>query len=301
MPELPDITVYVEALRERVIGRRVERVRILNPFLLRTADPPIDSLAGHTVLGCTRLGKRITFEFDNGSWLILHLMVAGRLGWRDDRPVRVSRQTAGVIEFDSGTLLITEAGTKKRASLYLVCGMDALNRHDRGGIEVLQADLEAFSKALTRENHTLKRALTDPRILSGIGNAYSDEILHRARLSPVRLTSRLSGEELQRLFDAVRNTLEEWTERLRRHYGDEFPTKVTAFRPEMQVHGRYGEPCRVCGTKIQRIRYATNETNYCPRCQTEGKLLADRSLSRLLKKDWPRSIDELEQREERSA
>ncbi|HEX7080345.1 MAG TPA: DNA-formamidopyrimidine glycosylase family protein [Gammaproteobacteria bacterium] len=299
MPELPDITVYVDALRERVVGRRVTRVRIASPFLLRTAEPPIESIVGRRVEECFRLGKRIVLAFDNGHHLVLHLMIAGRLQWHERPAARPTRQTLAAIAFESGELVITEAGTKKRAAMFLVAGRDALDAHDRGGLEVQDADFDAFRAALTRENHTLKRALTDPRILSGIGNAYSDEILHRARLSPVRLTSKLTDEELARLFAATRETLDEWTARLRRQYAGRFPTKVTAFRPEMQVHGRYGQPCPVCGTVVQRIRYAANETNYCPRCQTEGKLLADRALSRLLKQDWPRSIDELERREAR--
>jgi formamidopyrimidine-DNA glycosylase len=296
MPELPDITVYVEALRERTVERRLTRIRILNPFLLRSAEPPIDSVVGLCVEGASRLGKRIVLELEQELRLVLHLMVAGRLEWRDAPAARLGRQTAAVISFESGELVITEAGTKKRASLHLVRGSDALAAHDRGGLELEKIDAAAFRAALTRENHTLKRALTDPRILSGVGNAYSDEILHRARLSPIKLTSRLSDDEAARLFDAARATLGEWTERLRSQYAGRFPTKVTAFRPEMQVHGRFGKPCPVCGTTVQRIRYATNETNYCPRCQTGGKLLADRALSRLLKKDWPRSIDELDER-----
>ena len=294
MPELPDITVYVEALRERIVGRRITDVKLTSPFLLRTAEPPIDAVIGLRVDGVSRLGKRIVIGLEQEWKLVLHLMIAGRLHWRDTPADSVSRQTALRIRFESGELSLTEAGTKKRASLHIVRGADGLAEFDRGGIEIDAADFDSFKRALTRENHTLKRALTDPRILSGIGNAYSDEILHRARLSPVKLTSRLSDDEIARLFDAARETLAEWTERLRRQYAGTFPTKVTAFRPEMAVHGRYGKPCPVCGTAVQRIRYAENETNYCPRCQTEGRLLADRALSRLLKQDWPRSIDEID-------
>lgn len=294
MPELPDITVYVEALRERIVDRRITRIRLKSPFLLRTAEPPIDAVVGMRVEGVSRLGKRIVIELEQELRLVLHLMIAGRLQWRETPSTAMSRQTAASIDFESGELLITEAGTKKRASLYVERGAAAVAAHDRGGLELDDANLDSFKNALTRENHTLKRALTDPRIFSGIGNAYSDEILHRARLSPVKLTSRLTDDEIERLFDAARETLTEWTDRLRRQYAGTFPTKVTAFRPEMSVHGRYGEPCPVCGTPVQRIRYATNETNYCPRCQTDGKLLADRALSRLLKQDWPRSIDEID-------
>lgn len=294
MPELPDITVYVDALRERIVGRRITAVRLTSPFLLRTAEPPIDAVVGLRVGGVSRLGKRIVIELEQELALVLHLMIAGRLQWRDTPAESSSRQTAARIRFESGELSVTEAGTKKRASLHVVRGADALAAFDRGGLEVDAADFDSFKRALTRENHTLKRALTDPRILSGIGNAYSDEILHRARLSPVKLTSRLSDAEIARLLDAAQQTLEEWTERLRRQYAGTFPTKVTAFRPEMSVHGRYGQPCPVCGTAVQRIRYAANETNYCPRCQTDGRLLADRALSRLLKQDWPRSIDEID-------
>ncbi len=296
MPELPDITVYLEALRERIVGRRLSRIRLFSPFLLRTAVPSLESLEGARVASVERLGKRIAIGFDTGPWLVLHLMIAGRLHWAESPARRPTRQTALALEFDSGTLLLTEAGTKKRASLHVAADRAALAAFDRGGLEVQDCDLETFKAAMSRRNHTLKRALTDPTILSGIGNAYSDEILHRARLSPVTLTSRLADEEWARLLEAARETLAEWTARLREQSHGRFPEKVTAFRPEMRVHGRYGEPCPVCGTAVQRIRFATNETNYCPRCQTQGKLLADRALSRLLKKDWPRSIDELEQR-----
>jgi formamidopyrimidine-DNA glycosylase len=296
MPELPDITVYIEALNERLIGKRLSRVELKNPFLLRTVSPSIDELIGKRVRSLERLGKRIAVGFDEDLWLVVHLMIAGRLHWRNSGTRRVQGQTAAVFEFDSGTLFLTEAGTKKRASLHVVRGREDLHSHDSGGLDVLTADLRDFRAAVTRENHTLKRALTDPSFLSGIGNAYSDEILHRARLSPVVLTSHLSEEELGRLHAAVQATLRDWIARLRAERGTEFPERVTAFREGMAVHGRYGKPCPVCGTAVQRIRYASNETNYCPRCQTGGKLLADRSLSRLLKSDWPRTVEELEKR-----
>ncbi|HEX5048683.1 MAG TPA: DNA-formamidopyrimidine glycosylase family protein [Gammaproteobacteria bacterium] len=294
MPELPDITVYVEALRERIGGARLERYRLPSPFLLRSVEPPLDALVGLRVATLERLGKRIVIGFEGELFLVIHLMIAGRLQWRADRPKKQSPNTQLVLELDTGTLFMTEAGTKRRASLYVVRGRGALAEHDRGGLEIAGATLEQFRAALTRGNHTLKRALTDPTMLSGIGNAYSDEILHRARLSPIALTSKVSDEEYARLFDATREVLAAWTVRLRAQSEGEFPSKVTAFHDEMAVHGKYGQPCPVCGTKVQRIRYADNETNYCPRCQTGGRLLADRSLSRLLKKDWPKSIDELE-------
>ena len=294
MPELPDIAAYIDALRTRLEGRTLERAQLSSPFLLRTASPPIEAAVGHRVTGFERLGKRIALGFDNDIWWVLHLMIAGRLHWRDEAPARPSRTTLAVFTFDSGVLALTEAGTKKRASLHVVEGTPAMRSMNPGGLEVMESDLEAFIGAFTARNHTLKRALTDPRILSGIGNAYSDEILHRARLSPVKLTQSLEQDELTSLYAAVREVLDEWTERLRQESREKFPEKVTAFRPEMAVHGRYGKPCPVCGTEVQRIRYASNETNYCPRCQTDGRLLADRSLSRLLKKDWPRSIEELE-------
>jgi formamidopyrimidine-DNA glycosylase len=328
MPELPDIAVYIEALRERVVGRRLTRIHLFSPFVLRTAEPPVESLEGARVTEIERLGKRIAFGFDSGAWLVVHLMIAGRLHWEasasssmevpqgsrrptraglsragetateepPQRPAKRARNAAAAFEFENGTLLLTEAGTKKRASLHVAADRAALSAHERGGLDVRECDLAAFIAAMTRENHTLKRALTDPSILSGIGNAYSDEILHRAGLSPVALTSRVSPDEWARLHAAARETLDEWTRRLREQSHGRFPEKVTAFRPEMRVHGRYGQPCPACGTAVQRIRFATNETNYCPRCQTGGRLLADRALSRLLKKDWPRSIEELEQR-----
>ena len=294
MPELPDITAYIDALRSRLEGRMLERVQLASPFLLRTASPPIEAAVGHRVTGFERLGKRIALGFDNEIWWVLHLMIAGRLHWRDDAPKSLSRTMLAVFTFDSGVLTLTEAGTKKRASLHVVEGAAAMRSMNPGGLEVMDSNLESFMSALTARNHTLKRALTDPRILSGIGNAYSDEILHRAGLSPVKLTQSLSADELTTLYAAVRDVLSEWTDRLLQESRRKFPEKVTAFRPEMAVHGRYGKPCPVCGTEVQRIRYASNETNYCPRCQTGGRLLADRSLSRLLKKDWPRSIEELE-------
>ena len=295
MPELPDITLYIEALRARILGRRLERARVLSPFLLRSVDPPLDAAHGATVAALERLGKRIAIGFDNDVWLVLHLMIAGRLQWRAEWPAKLTRQTALALGFESGALLLTEAGTKKRASLHVVRGRDGLAAHERGGIELDRVSAAELEAALKRRNHTLKRALTDPRLISGIGNAYSDEILHRARLSPVTLTSRLTSEESARLLAAAREVLGAWLARLREKARGEFPSKVTAFHDEMVVHGKFGKPCPVCKTKVQRIRYADNETNYCPRCQTNGRLLADRSLSRLLKKDWPRSIDELEQ------
>jgi len=295
MPELPDITLYIEALRARILGRRLERARVLSPFLLRSVDPPLDAAHGATVAAFERLGKRIAIGFDNEVWLVLHLMIAGRLQWRAEWPAKLTRQTALALGFDSGALLLTEAGTKKRASLHVVRGRAGLAAHERGGIELDRVSAAEFEAALKSRNHTLKRALTDPRLISGIGNAYSDEILHRARLSPITLTSRLTSEESARLLTAAREVLDVWLTRLREKAHGEFPSKVTAFHDEMAVHGKFGKPCPVCKTKVQRIRYADNETNYCPRCQTNGRLLADRSLSRLLKKDWPRSIDELEQ------
>jgi formamidopyrimidine-DNA glycosylase len=296
VPELPDVTIYIERLEAFCAGAVLERVRLVGPSLLHSVDPPISAVEGRRVTGFRRLGKRIVFELEDELFLVLHLMIAGRLRWRE-RGAKPSRKTGlAAFDFADGSLLLTEASPKKRASLYAVRGEDALAEHDPGGLEVLEADLEAFRSRLTAENRTLKRALTDPHILSGIGNAYSDEILHRARLSPVRLTRQLDAAELERLYTATRHTLDEWTARLRAQVGDGFPDKVTAFRPEMAVHGRYREPCPVCGGPVQRIVYASNETNYCPTCQTGGRLLADRALSRLLKKDWPRSPEELEAR-----
>ncbi len=294
MPELPDIVVYIEALDARIVGQRLERVRLRNPFLLRTADPPISAVEGRRVIGLRRIGKRIVIELEGNLFLLLHLMIAGRLRWNLARGKAPGRTALAVLEFSSGSLVFTEAGTKRRASLHLVQGEEALRRFDAGGLEVLEADPTAFAARLKAENHTLKRALTDPHVFSGIGNAYSDEILHRARLSPVALTSQLTEEEVARLREAARLVLTEWTQRLRQETGDAFPEKVTAFRDAMGVHGRHGRPCPVCGAPVQRIVYADNETNYCARCQTGGRILADRALSRLLKKSWPRNIDELD-------
>jgi formamidopyrimidine-DNA glycosylase len=293
MPELPDVVVYIEHLRNRISGRRLERVRLASPFLLRSVEPPLQAVVGKQVLGLRRLGKRIVIELEQELFLVLHLMIAGRLHWKEAGAKVPGRVGLAAFDFDSGTLTLTEAGTKKRASLHVVKDEQALAEHNRGGLEVLDATEKEFHAALVRENHTLKRTLTDPRIFSGVGNAYSDEILHRARLSPLALSQRLSDQEIMRLFDATKATLLDWTERLRQETGDRFPEKVTAFREGMAVHGRFGQPCPVCGTKVQRIVYAENETNYCPRCQT--KVLADRSLSRLLKDDWPRTIEELEE------
>lgn len=295
MPELPDICAYLDALECRIGGQELERVSLLNPFFLRSAAPPLDEILGQTVTNFQRLGKRVVIGMTNDYWLVIHLMVAGRFQWSDgdSRTKKPTRNTLALFHFAAGTLVVTEAGTKKRASLHLVHGREALQQHDPGGLEVLTTDLLTFAERIRRENHTLKRALTDPRILSGIGNAYSDEILHAARLSPVRLSSRLDDEAMRRLFAATQDTLQKWLDRLSVEAKQEFPTKVTAFRPEMAVHGRYDKPCPDCGTSVQRIRYASTETNYCPTCQTGGKLLADRALSRLLKKDWPKTIDEL--------
>ncbi|WP_299621441.1 Fpg/Nei family DNA glycosylase [Pelagibius sp.] len=295
MPELPDITVYIEALEARVLGRRLEKVRLASPFLLRTAVPPIKAAEGRAVVALRRLGKRIVFGLEDDLWLVLHLMIAGRLHWQPPGAALKPKYGLAAFDFAEGSLTLTEAGSKKRASLHLLEGEAALSDYDPGGLEVLEADLEAFSAALTARSHTVKRALTDPHIFSGIGNAYSDEILHRAGLSPVVMTAKLTETEIAGLFEATRESLLDWTQRLRDEAGEGFPEKVTAFRKDMAVHGRYGKACPVCGTKVQRIRHASNETNYCPRCQTGGKLLADRSLSALLKKDWPRSIEELEQ------
>jgi formamidopyrimidine-DNA glycosylase len=294
MPELPDIELYLEALRERVVGRVLTRSSVRSPFLLRSVEPPLAAVEGAAVVTLERVGKRIALGFANDVWLVIHLMIAGRLQWQSEWPAKPARQVALVLGFTNGALLLTEAGTKKRASLHVVRGRAALARHDPGGIDVTTATLAQFHAALTQRNHTLKRALTDPRLLSGIGNAYSDEILHRARLSPVTLTSRLSDDDFAALYAATRDVLAEWLAKLRREAAGDFPPKVTALRKEMAVHGRYGLPCPVCATKVQRIRYADNETNYCPRCQTKGRLLADRSLSRLLKDDWPKTVDELE-------
>lgn len=295
MPELPDVTVYIEALAERVLNRPIEKIRIGSPFILRSFDPPIGAAEGRRVLGIRRLGKRIVFELADEFFLIIHLMIAGRLHWKAKGAKIARRYGQAAFDFPNGTLVLSEAGTKKRASLYLVRGAEALEEHDAGGIEVLNASLDDFRQALTRENHTVKRALTDPRLFSGIGNAYSDEILHRARLSPVRLSRQLTDVEIERLYDAARAALREWVQRLREQRKGGFPEKVTAFRAEMSVHGKFRKPCPVCGSPVQRIVHAENETNYCAKCQTGGKLLADRSLSRLLKDDWPRNLEELEE------
>jgi len=293
MPELPDVQVYVEAVGSRIVGHRLERVAIRGPFLLRTTDPPVSAAEGRTVREVRRIGKRIAIAVEGGIWLVLHLMIAGRLHWRA-AGAKAGGKALAAFTFDSGALVLTEAGSQHRASLHMARGEEGLGALDAGGVEVLEAGAAAFRAALTSANHTLKRALTDPRLFSGIGNAYSDEILHRARLSPVTLTSRLTAEEIGRLYVAARETLTEWVERLRAEAGGAFPEKVTAFRERMAVHGKYGQPCPRCGAKIQRIRYASNETNYCAGCQTGGRLLADRALSRLLREDWPRTLEELE-------
>jgi formamidopyrimidine-DNA glycosylase len=299
MPELPDVVVYIESLSSRVAGQPLQGVRLATPFLLRTVDPSLASVRGKIVRGFSRLGKRIVFELEDDLFLVLHLMIAGRLRWRPPAEKIPGKVGLAAFDFPNGALLLTEASTKKRASLHLVRGRQALAAFDRGGLEPLGSSLKDFRAALTSENRTLKRALTDPRIFSGIGNAYSDEILFSAKLSPVQRTHQLDDDEVKRLHVATQQTLTEWTERLRKDAAEAFPEKVTAFREDMAVHGRYQKPCPVCGTKVQRVRFADNELNYCPRCQTGGKLLADRSLSRLLRGDWPRSIDELEQQAER--
>ena len=291
MPELPDLTVYLEALDRRIIGRQLERVQIVSPFLLRTAEPPLHSAHGRRVTELRRLGKRIAIGLEDDLWLVLHLMIAGRLHWFDRGVPLSKRAVLARLEFTSGTLTLTEAGTKRRASLHLIQGAHQLRMQDPGGIDVLESSVAQFGAQLRSENHTLKRALTDPRLFSGIGNAYSDEILHAAKLSPVMLTSRIDDEQVARLYAAIRDQMQLWTDRLRRQANGQFPEKVTAFRDDMAVHGRFGLPCPVCGTPVQRIRYADNETNYCARCQTGGRLLADRALSRLLKQDWPKSVD----------
>ncbi|HEX9821281.1 MAG TPA: DNA-formamidopyrimidine glycosylase family protein [Methylomirabilota bacterium] len=296
MPELPDVTVYLEALERRIAGARLERVRLLTPFLLRSVDPPLSAAAGKAVGELRRLGKRLVIALEDDLFLVIHLMIAGRLHWRAAGARAPGKIGLAAFDFSTGTLVMTEAGTKKRASLDLVRGEAALRAHDPGGLEVLDADVATFQAALVAENHTLKRVLTDPRVFSGIGNAYSDEILHRARLSPVKLSQALVGDEVRRLYEATRAVLTEWIERLRAQAGEGFPEGVTAFRPEMAVHGRYGKPCPDCGAPVQRIVYADNETNYCARCQTGGRMLADRSLSRLLHSDWPRTLDEWEAR-----
>jgi formamidopyrimidine-DNA glycosylase len=294
MPELPDITAYLSALQERIVGQPLEKVRINSAFLLRTAAPPLADTAGHVVTALRRIGKRVAIGLDNDLWLVLHLMIAGRLHWRPRGAKLPGRNSLAAFDFPNGSLVLTEAGTKRRASLHVLKGETALEAADPGGIDVFACDLAGFRAAMTAENRTLKRALTDPRILSGIGNAYSDEILHAARLSPITLTSKLTAEEWARLYSATRETLQHWIDRLGSEAAKGFPEKVTAFRKDMAVHGRYGLPCPRCGEPVQRIRYADNETNYCAKCQTGGKVLADRALSRLLGADWPRTLDELE-------
>jgi formamidopyrimidine-DNA glycosylase len=305
LPELPDIELYRHALTERLVGRTLDRVRLASPFLLRSVDPALTAVHGRTVREICRLGKRLVLALDDQRggdlFLVLHLMIAGRLRWKESGAKIPGRLGLAAFDFENGTLLLTEAGTKKRASLHVVAGEEALALHDPGGLEVLDADRATFERALRLENHTLKRALTDPRIFSGIGNAYSDEILHRAKLSPFLRTATLGDVECGRLFDAVQTVLQEWVERLRTETGDKFPEKITAFRPEMAVHGKYGQPCPVCGDPVQRIVYAENEANYCATCQTAGKLLADRALSQLLKGDWPKTLEELELRKKGTA
>ena len=296
MPELPDIALYIDALEARIAGRRLKKIALKSPFLLRSVSPPIREAEGRRVSDLRRLGKRICIGLEGDLWLVLHLMIAGRLHWAEDAPKSFGKREMAVLVFENGHLTLTEAGSKKRASLYLVDGEAGLAAHDPGGLDVLDADRAAFAERLTSANHTLKRALTDPRLFSGIGNAYSDEILHAAGLSPVAMTGKLTDEEIVRLHDATIKTLKHWIAELAARAGEGWPKKVTAFQDGMAVHGRYGEACPVCGTKVQRIRHAANETNYCPRCQTGGKVLADRSLSRLLGRDWPKSIEELEER-----
>jgi formamidopyrimidine-DNA glycosylase len=302
MPELPDITIYIETLQSRIVGQLLERIRIASPFLLRSVDPPIAEAENKRVLGLSRIGKQIVWELEDKVFLVFHLMIAGRFHWlttqlvEKQRGAKVDGKVAlAAFDFPNGTLLLTEASSKKRASLHLVKGRSSLAQFNRGGLEVMDASLEQFRAALLKQNHTLKRTLTDPRLFSAIGNAYSDEILHRAKLSPLRQSQKLGADEISRLFTATKETLKEWIDRLRTQAGSSFPEKVTAFHPEMAVHGKSGKPCPVCGTTVQHIVYAENECNYCPRCQTDGKILADRSLSRLLKDDWPRTIEELEQ------
>ena len=294
MPELPDIEHYLAALNARIRGIRLVSLTIQSPFLLRTVEPGVSDVMGLRVVDLKRIGKRIAIKLEHEIWLVIHLMIAGRLGWKPGSDKKRTRKTLAVFEFDSGNLILTEAGSKKRASLHIVKGREALSALDPQGLEILEVEQQAFAARLIMRNHTLKRALTDPRLFSGIGNAYSDEILHHAKLSPIAQTQKLNPAEIGRLYDSVFTVLQEWSARLIEQAGDEFPTKVTAFRSDMAVHGRYGELCRDCGTEIQRIRYAQNELNYCPRCQTGGRVLADRALSRLLKKDWPRTIEELE-------
>jgi formamidopyrimidine-DNA glycosylase len=295
MPELPVVVVYIEALERRIVGQMLRRIRLASPFLLRSVDPPLSEAYRKKVLGLRRIGKRIVFELEGDLYLIINLMISGRFHWKPAGAKVPGKLGLAAFDFPTGTLILTEAGTKKRASLHLVRGEEALREHGRSGLEVLDADLASFREALTCENHTLKRSLTDPRLFSGIGNAYSDEILHKAKLSPVKQTRQLSDEEIERLYHATMKTLCDWIDRLRQESGEGFPEKVTAFRKDMAVHGKYKKPCPVCGSPVQRIVYAENETNYCARCQTGGKLLADRALSRLLKEDWPRTLEEMEE------
>jgi formamidopyrimidine-DNA glycosylase len=294
VPELPDVTVYIDALRSRILGQEIRGARALNPFVLRTVAPPLSAVVGQQVQSVSRLGKRIVIGTDDALYIVIHLMIAGRLRWREGGKTIGGKLAQAAFDFERGTLYLTEAGSKRRASLHVVQGAESLAQFDRGGLEVLDADLGDFAARLRIENHTVKRSLTDPRLFSGIGNSYSDEILHRAKMSPLTLTSKLTDEQIAGLFEATKATLIDWTDRLRADVGDAFPEKVTAFREGMAVHGRYKLPCPVCGTPVQRIRYADNETNYCARCQTNGRLLADRGMSRLLKQDWPRSIDEID-------
>ena len=296
MPELPDILLYLHALRPRVVGRRVEAVRLASPFLLRSIDPPLSSIEGREIVDLHRLGKRVVFEAEGELFLVFHLMIAGRFRWKEKGTRIPGKVGLLALDFEHGTLILTEAGTKRQASLNVVSGREALAQHDPGGMDVMDATLPAFAETLTRENHTLKRALTDPHLFSGIGNAYSDEILHTARLSPFKQTRTLTDDEIRRLYDSTRLTLSQWIARLQNETGDAFPEKVTAFRAGMAVHGRFNQPCPDCGTPVQRVVYAANEANYCPSCQTGGRLLADRSLSRLLKEDWPRTLEELERK-----
>jgi formamidopyrimidine-DNA glycosylase len=297
MPELPDIEIYLTALERRLLGEKLERVAVRNPFLLRSVEPALDETFGRSVARLSRLGKRVVIELDEEYFLVLHLMIAGRLKWKDSGAKVPQKSGLALFEFSSGTLILTEAGKQRRASLHVVRGAEALSNHDRGGLEVLDVTRDEFRARLVSRNHSVKRALCDPLLFSGIGNAYSDEILHAARLSPFKRTQSLADAEIGRLYDGARETLVTWTKRLQQQTGDRFPTKVTAFRPEMSVHGMYGKPCPTCGTKVQRIVYASNETNYCPGCQTDGKLLRDRALSRLLKEDWPVSVEEMEEGE----
>ncbi len=295
MPELPDVEAYIEALRPRIVGARLERVRIASPFLLRSVDPPVSDVVGRAVTGLRRLGKRVVIALEGERFVVLHLMIAGRLHWKPAGARGLGKLGLAAFDFSTGTLLLTEAGTKKRAGLWLARGEAGLAEHDPGGLDVFATEPPAFAAALRRENHTLKRVLTDPGLFSGIGNAYADEILHRARLSPVKQTAQLTDDEIARLFAATRETLAEWTARLSAEAHERFPEDVTAFRPGMAVHGRYRQPCPVCGAPVQRIVHADSETNYCARCQTGGRLLADRALSRLLRKDWPRTLEEMEE------